>query len=106
MTPTKTGEKEDLKQTEMEGFRPPKVRQVEAKFKLFLDAKSAANATKLRMTDARQALLEIMKEHKTPIYEFRGYTAKLEEEEKVLIHKTGEGEEGPNGEAGEGKSED
>lgn len=86
---TQAKEKEPKhEQQEIEGFRPKKNIAVEKAFKHWLDVNGEWAIAKKTMNQAKEKLLDTMKEHDVPIYSLRGFTAKLQDEEKVLISKT------------------
>jgi len=85
---TKETKPATAEQQEIEGFRPKKIVEVERAFKTWLDSQSEWAIAKKTVNDKKEKLHDLMKAHKVPMYSFRGYTAKLEEEEKITISKT------------------
>jgi hypothetical protein len=90
------------KQEEFNDFRPPKIRAVDECFHRWLDAKLEHEEAKKKSNDRKEKLHDMMKEHKVPMYSYRGWVAQLQDEEKVLISKAPREAQG-NGEKEEAK---
>lgn len=77
----------EVKQAHLEGMEPPSVPEIEEAAETYYSLNDKSWNLRSKVEEAREALLEKMKEHELTIYEYDNKVVSVQEKEIVKVKK-------------------